>query len=94
MFEGQAGPKPSSSAETSHASQSRLKRPLSNECEGCDSSESDESCQQMEISGEEGLVNKRPRDSNDVSTSYACKRHDMNFPLPNEGGVAAIVKVS
>ncbi len=48
----------------------------------------------MEISGEEGLVNKRPRDSNDVSTSYACKRHDMNFPLPNEGGVAAIVKVS
>lgn len=87
-------PNESSSADIApFASQSHLlKRPLSEECEV---DEGNEACQKMEVESEgEQLVSKRPRDSNSVTTSNTCKRHDMNFPLPNEKGVAAIVKVS
>ncbi len=48
----------------------------------------------MEVCEGEELMNKRSRDSSDVAASTACKRHDMNTPLPNEEGVAVIVKVS
>ncbi|XP_064382402.1 mini-chromosome maintenance complex-binding protein-like isoform X2 [Halichondria panicea] len=80
----------------SSASQSRLKRPLSEErdnCEGCDERDSCEGGGQMEVSEGEGLMNKRPRDTSDIRASTACKRPDMNTPLPNEEGVTAIVKV-
>ena len=51
----------------------------------------------MDVDGGEGLMNKKPRDSNTGSmatTVSSCEGHDMNFPLPGERGVSAIVKVS
>ncbi len=94
-FEGQSSLTESFSDPS--ASQSRLKRPLSEERDNCEERDERDSCEgggQMEVSEGEGLMNKRPRDTSDIRASTACKRPDMNTPLPNEEGVTAIVKVS
>lgn len=69
--------------DTSVCSQRCLKRPYTEESE----------TQEMEVS-EGVLESKRPRDTNNGTSSTVCSKQDMNFPLPNEQGPAAMVKVS
>lgn len=72
------------------SSQSCLKRPRSEECEEY---EAGDGCEEMEVGEVNELVNKKQKNSVKASTSEVSKRPDMNFPLPQEEGVAAIVKV-